>query len=147
MAASDEYVVLDTSVLVALVCGWHERHADVRRALEDAVRGRVGLAVPGPALLEGYAVLTRLPAPHRLAPEDALHVLRENFRTSARTGMPTPAQVWSLLADAPEAGVSGGRIYDALIARTAALWPGATLWTLDGGLAAFESDRLGVRVL
>lgn len=33
----------------------------------------------GPALVETYAVLTRLPSPHRLAPADAHRLLQANF--------------------------------------------------------------------
>src|SRR5687767_1526011 len=54
---------LDTSCIVAAVCTWHEHHdaavKEIGRRLEDGE----SLAVPAPALIEAYAVLTRLPAP------------------------------------------------------------------------------------
>ena len=37
------------------------------------------LILPMPALVEAYAVLTRLPAPHRLSPADALQLLQASL--------------------------------------------------------------------
>ena len=68
----------DTSVIVASLLTWHEHHAPSRRALETAMDD-APLVIPVPALVESYAVLTRLPAPHRLSPRDAHVLLRENF--------------------------------------------------------------------
>lgn len=59
----------DTSVLVPALLSWHERHDDARRAVHG-VRG-----VPAHVLVESYSVLTRLPAPSRLAPAAAADLL------------------------------------------------------------------------
>src|SRR6184192_3362205 len=60
--------LLDTSCLVAAVCSWHMHHeataAEISRRLS---RGEEPV-MAAPALVEAYAVLTRLPAPHRLLP-------------------------------------------------------------------------------
>ena len=77
------------------------------------------MVVPAHALTEAYAVLTRLPAPNRLSPGDAIEVLRENFEKHARTVSLDADEYWSLLGAAPTAGVYGGRIYDAVIAASA----------------------------
>jgi hypothetical protein len=37
------------------------------------------MIVAAPALTEAYAVLTRLPPPHRLSPQTALTLLENNF--------------------------------------------------------------------
>ncbi len=37
------------------------------------------MLLPAPALVEAYAVLTRLPPPHRLSVPDALALLEANF--------------------------------------------------------------------
>ena len=37
------------------------------------------MIVAAPALVEAYAVLTRLPPPHRLSPQTALTLLENNF--------------------------------------------------------------------
>ena len=47
--------------------------------IERRLAGRAKMIVAAPALVEGYAVLTRLPSPHRLSPETALTLLANNF--------------------------------------------------------------------
>lgn len=79
--------------------------------------------LPVPALIEAYAVLTRLPSPHRLAPADAVEILgrlRERVKL-----VPVPAaRAWSFIRDAAGRGIAGGATYDAQIAE-AATWAGA----------------------
>ena len=43
------------------------------------MRSREDMVIPAHSLVESYAVMTRLPAPHRVAPADAVQLLRENF--------------------------------------------------------------------
>src|SRR5439155_4456381 len=62
----------DTSCLVAAVCAWHEHHAAAAREIERRLAAGEPMIVAAPALVESYAVLTRLPPPHRLRPADAL---------------------------------------------------------------------------
>ena len=62
---------LDTSCMIAAVCGWHEQHRSAAAEIERRFDGGEHLSVAAHALSEAYAVLTRLPAPHRLAPTDA----------------------------------------------------------------------------
>ena len=112
-------VALDTSCLVALVSAWHEHHDVTIESLERRLRAGATMVVPAHALAEAYAVLTRLPAPNRLSPVDAIEVLGENFESHARTVWLDADEYWSLLRGAPTAGVYGGRIYDAVIAACA----------------------------
>jgi len=77
------------------------------------------MVVPAHALVEAYAVLTRLPSPNRLSPADAVELLRENFEKHAHAVSLDAEGYWSLLRTAPTAGVYGGRIYDAVIAAAA----------------------------
>jgi len=60
----------DTNCLVALLAPWHEHHERVLREMERRLDAGATLVVAAPTLMETYAVLTRLPAPHRLAPAD-----------------------------------------------------------------------------
>lgn len=62
----------DTSCMVAAVCDWHEHHERAREEIERRLDRDEVMVTAAPALVEAYAVLTRLPAPHRLSPEDAL---------------------------------------------------------------------------
>ena len=58
---------VDTSVIIAALLGWHEAHDPALRALITASdTGGGTLLIPAPALVEAYAVMTRLPAPHEL---------------------------------------------------------------------------------
>ena len=109
---------LDTSCMIAAVCEWHEHHAAAVAEIERRLsRGRP--LVPAPALVEAFAVLTRLPAPHRLSPSDAWTLLKTNFVTRARTATLTSAAYRRLLARLANENIGGGRVYDAVIADCA----------------------------
>ncbi|HEX3482813.1 MAG TPA: PIN domain-containing protein [Kofleriaceae bacterium] len=117
-------VAADTSVLVAAFASWHERH-DVALA---AIR-RLD-AVVAHCLLETYSVLTRLPAPHRMTADVVSRYLQASFGERRVLGL-TPQDQRKLVASLATWGVTGGAVYDALIAavcRNAR----ATLLTLDG---------------
>ena len=118
-SAEREIVALDTSCLVALVSAWHEHHEVTIGSLERRLRQGAKIAVAAPALVEAYSVLTRLPAPNRLSPDDAIHLLRENFDEHESTATLDADEYWSLLRAAPAMRVHGNRIYDAVIAACA----------------------------
>ncbi len=108
----------DTSCLVAAVCSWHEHHAaTVEELARRASRGEE-MVMAAPALVEAYAVLTRLPPPYRLRPQDALAVLEGSWSKVAVVAM-TGAETWGLLRALPGSGIAGGRAYDASIAACA----------------------------
>lgn len=105
-------LLVDTSVAVALSVADHER----RPAALAAVRGsRLGLS--GHAAFETFSVLTRLPPPARLTPAAVVRLLAANFPDAAQL---SAAAAQSLLQRAPELGVSGGSVYDALVGAAAA---------------------------
>ena len=101
----------DTSVLVPALASWHEDHATARRAFLEGVE-----SVPAHVLLECYSVLTRLPAPHRIPPDDAAEVV-------ARVPVPAIAlpdgAYRELVERLGRARITGGSAYDALVAATA----------------------------
>lgn len=117
-------VAADTSVLVAAFASWHEHH-DVAFA---AVR-RLD-AVVAHCLLETYSVLTRLPAPHRMTAEVVSRYLQASYSGHRVLGL-TPQDQRKLVASLATWGVTGGAVYDALIAAVC-LNARATLLTLDG---------------
>lgn len=110
---------LDSSCMVAAVCSWHERHRAAVSAIERRLDHGEKLAVAAHALVETYAVLTRLPAPHRLAPADAWTLVDGNFARSARVVALSAAAHLKLLVQLARAGTGGGRTYDAVIAECA----------------------------
>jgi predicted nucleic acid-binding protein len=125
---------VDTSVIVAAFASWHELHAPARRLLRDDP------AAVGHCLVETYSVLTRLPAPNRVAPEVALDFLDRQFPDPPLVLTPTRLRdfVHSLAAH----HLTGGATYDALIAATANA-ARATLVTCDER-AGRTYTRIGV---
>ena len=109
---------VDSSVLVAALASWHESHTEAFRTLESALAEGPALVVPADALTEAYAVLTRLPAPHRLSPQVALELLRESFR-GAQVVAVAPGETWGFLEKCAAGQVAGGAVYDARIVAAA----------------------------
>jgi predicted nucleic acid-binding protein len=105
--------------MVAAVCSWHTHHeatvAEISRRLSKGEEP----VMAAPALVEAYAVLTRLPAPHRLLPTDALALLEANFIARRQVVALDGRAYTDLLHGAPELGIEGGRTYDAVIAHCA----------------------------
>jgi len=100
----------DTSVLVPALVAWHPDHEAMRRALKQSVT-----AVPAHVLVECYSVLTRLPAPHRVAASDAAAAIAGVGLQPL--GLPA-AKHRDLVVRLAAAGVRGGAVYDGLVAAT-----------------------------
>src|SRR5437867_3110974 len=94
----------DSSLIVASLLEWHDRHAQAVAALAD-VRW-----APAHALAESYSSLTSMP--RSLSASMAFELLSQGF--------PDPPVVLSTagyvetIRRVSEAGMTGGRIYDAL---------------------------------
>lgn len=125
-------IALDSSCLVAIACPWHAQHSVTVKEIEGRRRRAATLVIPAHALLEAYSVLTRLPAPHRVAPRTALDVLKANHDNCEIVAL-TAAEYWDLLTGAPQAGAAGGSIYDALIMACARKARAAVIltWNLE----------------
>lgn len=124
----------DTSLLVPALLSWHPAHDESRELLHSEVGH-----VPAHVLLASFSVMTRLPAPHRVATGDAARVLG----ALALTPVALPASHHlRLVATLAEKGLRGGAIYDALVARTAA-HHGLRLVTRDRRATA-TYDAVGV---
>ncbi len=90
--------------------------------------------------LETYSVLTRLPAGLAVSGDNAADVLAQRFED---TPLRLPARArQDLLGTLAEAGVTGGSVYDGLVALEAAS-AGRTLLSLDVR-ARRTYERLGV---
>lgn len=104
-------LVLDTSVAVPLLVTSHVAHRSVAAVLGDRAA-----ALAGHSLHETYAVLTRLPGDARVAPADAVRLLRERFESAALLDSRSVRSAPAVLA---AAGVVGGATYDGLVALAA----------------------------
>ena len=111
-------VLLDTNCLIAAVLPQHEHHAATIAGLSRRRAAGHEFLMAAPAMLEAFAVLTRLPPPHRLAPADAVAVLDRNWG-QAETIALSASETWKLLRQLGAAGTSGGRACDEAIAACA----------------------------
>ena len=115
-------IAVDTSLVVAGLSPWHERHEVCRSLLDDRP------AIVGHALVESFSVLTRLRVPYKVSTGLAAELLIANF--AAPPLVLTSEQVLRFVESLRHWKVAGGAVYDALIATTARDH-GATLFTLD----------------
>ncbi|HTA14305.1 MAG TPA: PIN domain-containing protein, partial [Solirubrobacteraceae bacterium] len=101
----------DSSVVIAAFASWNEHHDVAVQALGE-VRDLVGHVE-----LEAYSVLTRLPEPLRAEPSLVARYLREDF-SGERLLLTEPIQR-ALIGKLAGLSISGGAVYDALVATIA----------------------------
>ena len=104
----------------------HEHHERSLRAFGSTDKKHDCCAAH--SLAEVYATMTRLPGRHRLSGEQVLLFL-ENIRERLSLVALTGDEHHTAIKEAAEAGVSGGTIYDALIARCAMKAKAESLYT------------------
>jgi predicted nucleic acid-binding protein len=117
---------LDTSVLVPTFYGDHEHH-EASMALFLRQKKQSGFTAAH-CLAEVYSVLTGMPGKDRVSPDEALLFLgdvRERLTTVALE----PEEYVDVLEAAATTGISGGAIYDALLARCALKANAHTIYT------------------
>lgn len=137
---------VDTSVLVAALLSWHEAHPAAFAMLSTAVE-EGELLLPISALIECYAVLTRLPATHRLSPGDAAGLLASALQETCRVVGFRAGAAWGFLAALVREDVRGGATYDRRILAEAHAAGAERLLTLNGSdFRRFALDRLEIVV-
>jgi len=107
---------LDTSVLVAAFYDEHEHHEPSFELFSQQEKSTACTAAH--CLAEVYAVITGMPGRDRASPDEALlflHDIRKRLSSVALDEM----EHFKVLEDAPAAGIVGGTVYDAIIARCA----------------------------
>ena len=116
----------DTSALIPVFLEDHEHHERSLKAFAGADKRRNYCAAH--SLAEVYSTMTRLPGRHRLSGEQVLLFL-ENIRERLTLIALTGDEYLVAIMEAAEAGVIGGTMYDALIARCALKVRADTLYT------------------
>ena len=103
--------LVDTSIVVAAFASWHEQHVAANRVVDGKTRLVAHCAI------EAFSVLTRLPPPHRVAAHLVRDFLAARF-PDPYVGLDS-AHYHGLIPRLVELGISGGAVYDALVAATA----------------------------
>jgi predicted nucleic acid-binding protein len=104
--------------MIAAMCDWHDHHQRAWSEIERRIDQGDTLVTAGPAAVEAYAVLTRLPAPHRMASTDAAALIEANFLSGEVVALPAEGYR-DLLREAPSRSIAGGQTYDAVIVQCA----------------------------
>ena len=121
---------LDTSLIIAALLSWHERHDEALSCLQEAMEGSIAVVIPLHALVEAYSVMTRLPSPHRLSSKDAWALLSGTFKSAKLAKLETK-RVWSWLESLAVNAITGGQAYDAMIYESARSSGATHLLTLN----------------
>jgi predicted nucleic acid-binding protein len=131
-------VTPDSSVVIAAFASWNQHH---EAALEALSRHKV-VDLLAHAELESYSVLTRLPEPFRAEPTLVAEYLHRDY-PGGRMVLPERERR-GLLRRLASLSISGGAVYDAMAAATAA-HHGHSLLSCDRRAASVYS-RLGAEV-
>ena len=111
--------LFDTSVIIAALVESHPMHGRAFPWLKQAKEKQFELVVASHTLAELYAVLSTLPLKPRISSSVAWRLIKENIESTSKVISLTPAEYSSTIKSMSEMGLSGGTIYDALIAKVA----------------------------
>lgn len=136
-------VFFDTSVLVAAFIGGHPQH---RPSLEALAAAKPSEAACGAhSLAEVYSVVTRMPLRPQITGDQALLFIEEI--TSRLTVITLNGNGYrAALADGASRGITGGRVYDALLLRCADLSGADTIYTWKVGHFQAIAPHLAERI-
>ncbi|MDH7485804.1 MAG: PIN domain-containing protein [Anaerolineae bacterium] len=112
-------VLLDTSVLVAAMVEAHPQHQQALPWLQRARRGELSAVIASHTLAELYSVLTSLPVRPRISPSIAWHLIQENVLATIEAVDLSAEDYRTVLEHLSASGMTGGTVYDALIAHVA----------------------------
>jgi predicted nucleic acid-binding protein len=113
-------VFFDTSVLVAASEQNHPHHPPAFHALSRVVGKTDEGFISLHSVAETYAALTRLPVRPRIQPGEAARILSDTIVPNFRTVSISRKDYLNALKTVVERGLSGAKIYDALIVGCAA---------------------------
>jgi predicted nucleic acid-binding protein len=123
--------LLDSSTLVAAMLPDHAHHEPALPWLSQAKIGAYDLVISGHSLAEVYAVLTRLPRIPPVSSADAWKMLKENVLAYGGIITLSGDDYVALMEDLSQRNITGGQVYDAIIAKAAELAQVDQLVTLN----------------
>ena len=112
-------VLFDTSVMVAAIVQAHPGHVRALPWLAGAKSGEHECLISSHSLMELYAVLTSLPLHPRISPDLAHRLILENIGSAIEVVELSATDYRSVLDGVKALGLTGGIVYDALIAFAA----------------------------
>ena len=111
--------LFDTSVLLAGLVESHPMHERAFPWMKTAKANEFESVVASHTLAELYAVLSTLPIKPRITPGVAWRLINENVEAISGIISLTAAEYRAVIKRTSELGLSGGIVYDALIAKAA----------------------------
>ena len=129
----------DTSVLIPVFLEDHEHHEASLAAFLAAEKKRACCAAH--SLAEVYSALTRMPGKHRLSGDQVLLFLQTIRERLAVIDLDA-REYYSAIEEAAAAGIVGGAIYDALLARCALKAEAERIYTWN----VKDFERLGAGI-
>jgi predicted nucleic acid-binding protein len=131
----------DSSILIAAFWGGHVHHEPSIKLLASASRKDSACGIH--TLAEVFAVMTALPLKPLIPPEQGLLFVGEIRQRLALVSL-DPEEYFATIRNAAEQGITGGRVYDALLLRCAAKSKAKTTWNLKHFqlFAPHLSDRI-----
>jgi predicted nucleic acid-binding protein len=107
---------VDTNILIAAFQTDHPRHEACLLLLEKYPKSQISCSAH--SLAEFYSSVTRMPPPRRVRPEEAMLYVGDVASKLTLVSL-TPEEYFAAITEYSAMGVSGGAIYDALLARCA----------------------------
>ncbi len=129
----------DTSALLPALLDEHPQHEPSLAALLRAEKKNACCAAH--SFAELYSTLTRMPRTHRVSGDQAILFLTDLAERLTLVSL-DPEEYWEAIINAAGAGIEGGTIYDALLARCALKAGAEIIYTWDVG----DFGRLGQEV-
>jgi len=134
-------VFFDTSVLVAASALSHPHHVPAfeafRRVTTGADEGYIGVH----SIAEAFAALTRLPVLPRVHPSEATSIIRDNILKHCTLVPAGKTEYLAALTVMQVRGLSGAKIYDALLLACAARSSAERIYTFNlSDFRALASD-------
>ena len=112
-------VLADTSVLVTALVQTHPRQEQCARWFIRQKDSQSQLLIAAHTLAEMYSILSSLPMKPRLAPSEVNRLIEEAVLPRAEVVALSVSDYSGVIRRMAELGITGGAVYDALIARAA----------------------------
>lgn len=141
-------LMLDTSVMVALIVAGHPEHAQTLARFKRLQTKKDTLVLCMHSLVELYAVLTRMPASPKIGPDLAKRLIKDNIeQLGIKTISLDALDYMAVLDEMTSLGLAGGLVYDMLIVQAARKSKSEGILTLNQSDFRRLCEHLSIRVI